>query len=822
MSKQVLQMKYHPAKKEVEFHRFQSGVEIPIRPDSKLAPYMKEKGHFVLQDHGNAFFADIAETFDGERIIDIGVITTKNDYEDFLQMIEYFNGDSLVRINATLLAELPDMDATYRAVKDHGKKSISILKKHQAKFFEIDMHNPDVKGVVENFAADVHKEVNSIEEKINATSKNNVNLCFVGVFSAGKSALINSLLGYAILPVGINSETAKMFRIQSPKAGEKVRIIFSIRANYAELIWDENKCVFEFATKLTENSSRKKLQGVVNENKKEPLHRQIYEILKILNSDKDISIDIKVFFRVPLDDDKVQFTIYDTPGTDSDKDEHKTVLEEALSEQTHSILIFVAAPNRMEGEGNNALLNYLKEAEKKDIKTSIDIGRSLFVINWADSIGREERIDLQKAKIKDKVDPDFSIKLSDKKLFFTSAKIAYAAKAKQNGIATKSEEFTILQNNGTISDPVFGRFYQQNHCATSEYLTKRMIELSTQELEKAEMAKDIPEVLHVCSGVFALENEIKLYGEKFAAAVKAFAIIDSVDKALSKMKTNAEALEGKAKQNIEEVDKAMAELQKTVSTGIQTAYDQSVVPSNGELPVNVLTELHLNSDYIKRVFIEEPMSFFEKLLDGGLFEWLFGKPRFNEKHKKEITQKITSIVSDFTRNFLEKRKRLLEQQRDSFIATVKNIIQQNGRLSDEEKKFVCEIRSPKVNEASAEELGEIFDANVRVDKILLFEIKVVNKDDFISEAVTKLNTMSSGLRQDFENDYRESLCSIYTAVASEFKQNLDKYSVLMKAMLKEKDALEQLRIKIAAAAQELLASQEELNTIIWSVKKDEQ
>ena len=35
-SKQILQMKYHPAKKEVEFRRFKDEKEIQIRDDSKL------------------------------------------------------------------------------------------------------------------------------------------------------------------------------------------------------------------------------------------------------------------------------------------------------------------------------------------------------------------------------------------------------------------------------------------------------------------------------------------------------------------------------------------------------------------------------------------------------------------------------------------------------------------------------------------------------------------------------------------------------------------------------------------------------------------
>ena len=49
---------------------------------------------------------------------------------------------------------------------------------------------------------------------------------------------------------------------------------------------------------------------------------------------------------------------------------HQTILNEALAEQTQSILIFVAHPTKLEGEGNNALLSYLKNAEEKSSKTA--------------------------------------------------------------------------------------------------------------------------------------------------------------------------------------------------------------------------------------------------------------------------------------------------------------------------------------------------------------------------------------------------------------------------------------------------------------------
>ena len=115
-------MKYHPAKKEVEFRRFQNEKEVDIRNDSRLKHYMNLRGEFVLQDHGNEFFEEIANVFDGIREIEIQVITTKKDYEDFLQMVQVYNEEKSwkCKIHTVLQAELPDMKQTFIEVKEYG------------------------------------------------------------------------------------------------------------------------------------------------------------------------------------------------------------------------------------------------------------------------------------------------------------------------------------------------------------------------------------------------------------------------------------------------------------------------------------------------------------------------------------------------------------------------------------------------------------------------------------------------------------------------------------------------------------------------------
>ena len=152
MNEQRLEMKYHPAKKEVRFKRFDSGKEIEIQGDSKLKQYTNDHGNFVLQYQGNEFFEAIAGAFDGKEAVQVDVITTRLDYEDFKQMVEYYNKseNTTIKIIATLLAELPDMDATYREVKKHGERSIRILEEHLKAIRDIPLNNEDAKKCVDS------------------------------------------------------------------------------------------------------------------------------------------------------------------------------------------------------------------------------------------------------------------------------------------------------------------------------------------------------------------------------------------------------------------------------------------------------------------------------------------------------------------------------------------------------------------------------------------------------------------------------------------------------------------------------------------------
>lgn len=825
MNKQVLQMKYHPAKKEVEFRRFQNGKEVVIRSDSKLKKYMNLKGKFVLQDYGNSFFDDIAKVFDGLKSIDIQVITTKMDYEDFEQMVEYYNTDpNKCKINSTLLAELPDMNSTFTRVEKYGEQAIGILEKHKLALFDIPLENSNIKLSAENFARQLNEEIKNIREKIDSLRDNRVSLCFTGVYSSGKSTLINALLGYRILPEDIKSETAKMFQISSPMEGEKIKIKFDVCNVCSEVVWNEDELCFEFSKGPAENAIKTEIQGVMNKVREDKFkqHDQIYKILSDLNNRHEVSSVISIEFPIALDNESVQFVIYDTPGTDSNYLAHQQVLSEALEKQSQSILIFVAKPDGLEGSGNNALLNYLKVAEMKNSKTSIDIGRSLFVINKADAQTADVRITLQQQEIKNEDDENFSIKLADKKLFFTSALYAYAAKAVSNEIATPNEKGIFEGGKYTLAleqNPM-GYCYRQDRCATSQHATERLQQKCEDALKEAQAEGNSAKILEICSGIYALEREILVYGEKYASAVKAFAIIDSVDKALNKLTSRANSLKDSNRADVNEVEANIRELREALSKAIDEEYRKVAISENTPLSEETLKRLKLDSKTLKHSIVGNTRIYLDKELKGQFFG--LGKVRVRDKHKEKIKNKIDNIMADFKKQFFTERKMLLEDNRNLFIQAVKESIMKNGKISESAKKYVLDIPVPNIEAiGEIQNLDEIYEKNRKKEKIFLFEKEYLNKDGYIKNLEENLAKVAGIMGDDYSKDYRKALETLLTQIKFEFKTNLEEYSINMKAMIEEKDIMMQLGEKVVHTAEALSICQRELNKIIWKELKND-
>ena len=350
-----LMIMYHPVKKEIRFLAKVKGefLDIPYKMCPNLSQYSPENGEFLLQNQGNQFFDDIWEQFSHDKI-NLVFKGTKVDYEDFIEKIAEYNksvGEDRVFIKDFI--ELPAVDVIFKQINEFCDETIAL--------FETELKDSDIQVHFQS-----RKEV--FETKRKKLSESDINLCLVGTYSSGKSTFINTLIGKRILPESINSETAKMFRIQSD---DNPAVMFTVKKKdinegvNVSIVWSEEKQSFVFSATDECEFTKKLVQNEINSAVVFHLlqHEQLCQILKCLNNIPNMPSEeceeyidgiIEVHFPIMLDPN-ISFTFYDTPGTDSNSNEHLMVLRKALQQQTNSILVILYEPTKMEGTGNSIL-----------------------------------------------------------------------------------------------------------------------------------------------------------------------------------------------------------------------------------------------------------------------------------------------------------------------------------------------------------------------------------------------------------------------------------------------------------------------------------
>lgn len=820
MSKQYLEMKYHPAKKEVKFRRFQNNKECEIRNESILMTHMSEKGKFILQDKGNQFFDDIADAFDGEETVEIQVVTTETDYIDFEYMVDYYNrsDDAKCEIQASLHNTLPSMDDMYRDIVYLSTSVLDIINQHKKEINQMDLQDAEVKVAVDTFIEELDAEYNNVYEKLESLQSTNINICLAGVYSSGKSTLINNLLGCKVLPEHIESKTAKMFKIMSPKKGEPVSVVFVVSGEKAKIQWSQGSNAFIFDFGAIETSERKAIQDCINEVKTKDenmQHHQLYQILEVLNAQENVSQTIELYYPIELDNDKLQFTIYDTPGSDSNVDAHKDTLIEALSEQTHSILIFIMTPDKLEGEGNNILLQILDDAEKNKSKTTIDVSRSLFIMNKADSADEDSLRALANKNLENK-EKTISIPLRNKKMFFTIANLGRTAKMVGKGMANKKEEKEFHKNKDTYIRYPEDASYQFNHYGLSEISTLRSIERCEKELAMYMENENETKALEVLTGISAIEHEIIMYGEKFAVSVKTYAIMHSVGQVLRTLDNKIKMMEKDTNLKLEQIDNDIRILSESLKRSMGEISEKYTIRNN-LLPTEELNSLKLDGGALQ----SEVMKPIDEYMDSRLQTTFFGKSdkvlmsTFNNE-KDNISNKVNTVFTQFDKQFQVNSQRVLREKRQRFFDEIKRDALKNDELSDEGRTFIEQLQTPnfriQVINSSVNTINDLTQKSAT--KRMIFP-NYTSKKDYMSAVEKDVQSTAVKVFEACKEMYSNSLNDVTTNIEKHMKNNLKNYSSTMKAMIQNKEIMEQFKNEIISMGGEVSEEYGKLNSTIW-------
>ncbi len=830
-----LMIMYHPVKKEIRFLAKVKGqfLDVPFKMCPNLMKYAPENGEFLLQNQGNQFFTDIWEQFSHD-IISLVFKGTKVDYDDFAEKISEYNksvGEDRIVIKDFI--ELPPVSEIFTQINDFCDETLTL--------FESELQDSDVQGMFKK-----RKEEFQIKrEKLNC---NDINLCLVGTYSSGKSTFINTLIGKRILPESISSETAKMFRIQND---ENPGIVFTVKKSensdsiIVTISWDATTGRYTFSSTGECEKIRKVIQNEINSAVVFHMqqHEQLYQILKSLNNVPNMPTDefaeyvdgvIEVHFPIPLDPN-ISFTFYDTPGTDSNSNEHLMVLRKALQQQTNSILIILYEPTKMEGTGNSILYKLIN-ASRNDAEANgevhIDLSRSLHIINQADTRSLADLSHLRNKKVEvslkesDKIynEENECIDLANERLFFVSAKAAYIAKAIKNNVDTEDERIWLANhrneiNNVHVDDPLLmkcdtaevdtGMYFKLNRLANAEDETKQMIADCMKELKELDETDDkslqtILRRVYINSGMYAVEREIVKYAQKYALAVKAKGLYDGISNVVSFIRDDCEAIEAQTKLSKQQISDNIQTMKTTMVKDIDTAYAGYLFSLGEESLMSDFHEVRaLNAA------IEARKKHAEKVADK--MSWIALRPEVFEEKNKIICSELNRYLSEIDAFYKENRGLILKQQ----IEDLRNII-------------VKQIAGYKgIDEGLVRRIANVSDTQIPPSTLEAMKMdEYINKQKTLIFTTTDKKAYKNDMYENFEKTTRalfESYVAEILEVAktktaeliNEFKNNIDIISSNLEYLINdEKEAISKHE-KAKAVLDLIDKKDEELNRKIW-------
>lgn len=602
-----LKIRYNPYEQKTEYEIYSKEKESWITPvsDSPLAQTQHTNG--TLRSHIEDLIKVIDKAYgsNGLKIIFEG---TDSDFEEFGDYINYFN-----KTNAKSI-ECIRADNYFRDASE-------VLPLLERSFSE-------VKNRLEKYrTGETAKEIENCLDAFNPA----IPICAMGLYSVGKSAFINAIIGREVLPSATDPTTAKVYKISNR---EKCEIRYTI-------------------------GSEKKSEQFKNGDE-----AKIHDFLKAINSDEQVGdlIEVDVPFARSILSKGYDFVIYDTPGPDSKSNaEHLQVLKNCLEKQTNGLPVFVTEPKGMDKKSLGEIRNMFGNLK-------LDMQNILIVVNQADGTGNDE--------LKNKKENKGQLEITREKsggVFFVSSII---------GIGAKKDNFDKNNDSEWINASYFGE-YRKNYddFSTTEgkfakslykynFMIKSEQKAYCEEAEKID-SSDTREILYYNSGIHCVERAISEYAEKYASYNKCKNSIEFFEKASSFVTAKIDELSEKLNAD----KKEERDILKSELFDKQEELKNSFRVSAGEENNKHLKEIYCKEDNDTKIYEEWARCkkneahiekfICENIIDGFLQKWNEEIGKFSgdfwtkkaEEYKAECVKVITG--SDITKDQKESLKEII-------------------------------------------------------------------------------------------------------------------------------------------------------------------
>ena len=442
-------------------------------------------------------------------------------------LIHVFNEDILeVNFHGT---ELDYQDLKIELEKaENARKAKFILSHKKAK--EFGEKEKDIRLIYDEASKlpfDTLKS-NALKDAYEKAFDEKLEINIVATMSAGKSTLINSLVGKKLLP---------------SKQGACTAIITKIE--------DDDDNTFKAIVLDKDNKEIGKYSNID------------YKTMKSLNENKSVS-EVNIKGNIPFVSSKdVSLIFVDTPGPDNAMDEkHAEITHKALNSSSKMLVLFVMNGGTL---NNNSQKSFLQ-----DIARSMSVGgkqskeRFIFVVNKIDEYKVDDD-DIEKDVLEGTRKFLKQIGIENPNIFLVSAEIALGIKRLKN--ATSDEKQELLDEykykmNKLNSNVQFHLEKYAKLPASSQQIIDKELEAAIKNDDKIEQA-----LIH--SGIRSLEEAISVYVTKYTRPSKIANIVNQLthefDSANAFADTKMKIVSEKGKR--EEYAKKIKKLNEKISSG---------------------------------------------------------------------------------------------------------------------------------------------------------------------------------------------------------------------------------------------------------------
>lgn len=307
----------------------------------------------------------------------------------------------------------------------------------------------------------------------------------VATMSAGKSTLINSLLGQKLMPAKQEACTATITEIKDNDAD-----------HFTAKVYDKDGNLIETHPELT------------------------YSIMEKLNSNPSVS-RIRTEGNIPfVTSDDVSLVLVDTPGPNNSRDpEHRAATFRMLSESSKTVVLYIMNATQLAVDDDNNLLSHVAESMKVGGKQSRD--RFIFVVNKLDDFKKgEDSVDAALQKVRDYLADNG---IENPNIYPASALTALNIRT------------ILVQSDDDDDDDVYEakgkvrKFIRNEEMHFEKYapLPASVRGRISKRLADAESCGDTKEQALIHSGIVPIEEAIRMYVNKYAKTAKIKNIVDT-------------------------------------------------------------------------------------------------------------------------------------------------------------------------------------------------------------------------------------------------------------------------------------------------------